>query len=398
LNAAEVAAPHWYDWTAYGNDTTNFGTMPSQANLVCLYRGRLILAGDSNYPHQWYMSRVINPWDWKYVVNDPLSPIRGGSADAGEIGDIIKALIPYKDDYLIFGCANSIWILRGDPTFGGSIDLLTDKTGMYGSRAYCFDDTNTLYFFGKNGLYNIPVGAGIQPPENVSQAALPNWIKDWDLDESDHRIVLSFDPIRRGILVSKTLLSDGTNSNYYYDLKIGGFYPESYPTACGIFSAHYYDSTDNTYKKHLFGSNDGYIRYFLDSAKDDDAGASDTAISSYLVYPIIQMAEEDDKEGKLISLTFVVGGGASAGSFGDSDGFTYSLYKGDDAETVLEDIKDAATAFATGSFSTTGRQNRIRTRVRGRWLGLKLSNSTATETWAINLVSGEMRPAGKIKG
>jgi len=398
LFAGESSAPHWYSWTPFGNDTSTYGLMPSQATLVCTYRGRLVLAGNSDYPHQWYMSRTINPWDWQYVVNDPLTPIRGGNADAGQVGDIIKALIPYRDDYLIFGCANSIWLMRGDPAAGGSLDPVTDKTGIYGPRAWCFDDMGVLYFFGDGGLYRISSGSGIATPENISQAALPNWIKNWALNEENHRVVLSFDPIRKGILISKTNLSDGVNENYYYDIKIGGFYPESYPSSCGIFSSYYYASTDNDYKKMLYGCSDGYIREFIDSAKNDDSGTSDTAISSYLVYPTIKMHQEDDKEGKLISLTFEVAGGNSNGSFNDSDGFTYSLYRADDAETLIENIKDGDTPFATGSISATGRQGRIRTRVRGRWLGIKISNSNSSETWSINLINGQIIPAGKIKG
>jgi hypothetical protein len=79
------------------------------------------------------------------------------------------------------------------------------------------------------------------------------------------------------------------------------------------------------------------------------------------------------------------------------DGVTYELHVGDDAETVLEDIRDGATARESGTLSGTGRKNRIRKRVRGRWLGIKLYNSTATETWVINLITGEVKPAGKIK-
>jgi hypothetical protein len=394
-SAAETAPPHWYDWTPYGNDTTNFGSMPSSAYLICRYRGRLVLSGHPNYPHMWYMSRVSNPWNWKYSSTEPLSAVAGNNVDAGEIGDIVRALIPYGDDFLIFGCANSMHLMDGDPAFGGSIDELSDITGIYGPWAWCKDENDNLYFWGSNGLYKMT--GGRSKPINISQGHYPKWADDWAVASATHRVVLTYDPSRHGIIISKTTLADGTNLNYWYDLKTEGFYPETYPTACGIFSSWYYDSDASGTRELILGSNDGYLRTFLDTAKDDDAGASDTAISSYLTLPIIKLSEIEDSEGKLTSLTIELAGGAASGDFSDTDGVSYELHVGDDAETVLEDIRDGATARESGTLSGTGRQSRIRKRVRGRWLGIKFYNSTASETFAINSVTGEVKPAGKIK-
>ena len=109
------------------------------------------------------------------------------------------------------------------------------------------------------------------------------------------------------------------------------------------------------------------------------------------------MGSDKDSEGKLTSLTFDVSGGASGGDFSDSDGFDWEVHVGDDAETVLEDIRDGATAFSSGSVSTTGRQTRIRDRSRGAFLGIKIRNNTAAETWAVNNVFGDVKIAGRIK-
>jgi hypothetical protein len=394
-SAAETAAPHWYDWTPYGNDTTNFGSMPTSAYLVARYRGRLVLSGHPNYPHQWYMAKVSNPFDWAYGSTDPLTAVAGNNVDAGEIGDIVRALIPYGDDFMIFGCADSIHILDGDPAFGGSIDELSNITGMYGPWAWCKDENGNLYFWGSNGLYKM--AGGRSKPINISQGHLPQWVDDWAVASADHRVVLTYDPSRHGVIVSKVTLADGTNLNYWFDLKTEGFYPESYPTACGIFCSLYYDSDTSGTRELILGSNDGYLRTFLNSAKDDDSGGSDTAISSYVTLPLIKLNETEDAEGKLTSLTFELAGGASAGDFSDTDGVTYELHVGDDAETCLENIRDGATAFASGTLSGTGRKNRIRTRARGRWLGIKLYNSTAAETWAVNLINGTVVSAGRIK-
>ena len=63
---------------------------------------------------------------------------------------------------------------------------------------------------------------------------------------------------------------------------------------------------------------------------------------------------------------------------------------------MLEDVIDGATAFKTGSWSGTGKQNRIRLRMRDHWMGIKLSNNTASETWALNSLNGTIAPKGKV--
>lgn len=398
LSANETTPPHWYDWTVFGNDTTNYGTMPESSTLICLYRGRIVI-NDTKRPQAWYMSKVGNPFKFLYdYTNDgDLSAVTFSNTLVGEIGDIITALIPYKDDLLIFGCANSIWILIGDPLSSGQIAKITDTTGIWGGRAWCIDNLGNLYFLGSDGIYKVPISETISQPANLSKLTLPNLMSDLDLDESLHRVVLTFDPVKNGIIISKTLLSDGTNSNYWFDLTVKGFFPEIYPEECGIFSSFYYKATDDTYTKVLLGCQDGYIREFLTTAKDDDAGDSDEAISSYLVLPIKMITEDEDKEGKLLWLNGITAGGASGGDFSDSDSVEWSLYVGDDAETALEDIKDGATAFVTGTWSGSGKHNKTRVRARGTYIGFKLANSTESETWAINKIFGNAKSVGRLR-
>jgi len=396
--SASTAKPHWYGWTVYQGDTTTYGTMPAKAYLGCLYRGRCVLSGNPNYPHQWYMSKIGDPWNWLYTSTDPLTAVAGNNADAGEIGDIIRALIPYKDDYLIFGCASTIWLMTGDPAHGGSIDEIDGTVGMYGANSWCFDGDGNLYFFGTNGIYKIPLG--FRSVENLTEVSIPNLVGDEDIAPSTHRVTMGYDRKRHGILICITKLSDGSNSNYWYDLRLKGFYPESYPDECGAYSLFYYAANDNDYADLLVGGKDGYIRKFDETSagKNDDAGASgNTAISSYVVYPIQHLTQDNDKEGKLTSLTIELAGGASSGAFGDTDGVSYEIHVADDAETCIENIKDGDTAFTSGTLSGTGRKARIRTRVRGAWLGIKFYNSTASETWAVNKIFGEIKEGGRIK-
>ena len=388
--AQATTTPHWYDYTVYPGGSS--GSLPAKAYIGCLYRGRIVLSGNPNKPFQWYMSRQTNPYDYAYVANDAQSPVAGGNSDAGEIGDIIRALIPYKDDYLIFGCASSIWIMRGDPASGGSLDELDLTVGMFGAHSWCFDGEGNLYFFGTNGIYRVP--RGFQTVENLTKFSLPKLIADEAADSSTHRITMAYDRLRLGILICITKLADGTNSNYWYDLRTEGFFPESYPEECGVYSLFHYDANDPTFKNLLLGTMDGYLRKFDESQKDDDIGGTDETISSYLTL-VEPLGDKEDVKGLLKSLTVTTAGGASGGDFGDTDGVSYEYHSADDAETVLEDIIDGATAQESGTLSGTGRKKRIRKRIRGHYLGIKFLNSTASETFAIEKVTGEIKPTGK---
>lgn len=393
LDAAEVAPPHWYSWTPFGNDTTTYGSMPSRAYILCLYRGRLVLAGHNHYPHLWWMSKLDNPWMWLYDSTDPLSAVAGNNVDAGEVGDIIRAMIPNGDDFLLFGCANSFWILRGDPIEGGSIDKIDDKIGIYSPWSWCQDSQRNTYFYGTGGFWKIDnEGGGLQ---NLSFNKLPALVDEWSVDPSLHRITVSYDPQRHGITISKVTLATGANEGYFYSLITEGFYPENYAVNCGVFSSFYYESDDPNYKHLVLGGTDGFLRYFSDSAKDDDAGLTgDVAINSYFTLSPQKLGEGDNQEGVAHNFCFTVGGGASGGAYADSDGFTYEFHVADDAETLAENVLDGDTARESGSFTTTGRQNRIRKRVRGLWFTCKCYNNTANQSWCMNRLTFDIKPVG----
>jgi hypothetical protein len=386
LSAAEVAGPHYYDWTVFGG-SSNFGVIPDNATLGCLYNGRNVISGDSNAPHQWYMSRVGNPFNFLFGLNDAQSAVAGGDSDAGEVGDIVTALIPYKDEYLVIGCASSIWYIIGDPTNGGSLNELDLTTGIYGQRAWCFDGSGNFYFWGTNGLYRCSIPG---TPVCVSQIRLPNLVGGENVDPSTHRIVLSYDRANAGIHVAVTKLSDGTNSNYFYDLRttddsgIAGFFPEVYPEECGVYSTFYYESKDTTYRKLLVGCTDGYLRWFDPTAKSDDIGATDEAIDSFIDYGPIQMGADPRMPGLLTRIDVVLAGGNTGGSQSDSDPVYFKVFEADSAEEVIEELVANTSPKIAGTFRVPGkqRQNSLVRKVSGYYMGFKIGNNTAAETWA----------------
>ena len=390
---AVTAGPHWYDWTVYPGSS---GELPNKAYLGCLYRGRAVISGNPEYPYQWYMSRQANPWDFAYVANDAQTPVKGGNSDAGEIGDIVTALIPYKDDYLVFGCSTSVWFLTGDPAEGGSLNELDLTVGIFGANSWCWDGDGNLYFWGTNGVYKTAIPGR---PLCISEIRLPSLINDETANSSTHRITMVYGRKRAGILICITKLSDGTNSNYWLDLRTNGFFPETYPEECSSYSAFYYDASDTTYRDLLIGCKDGYIRKFDSSAKEDDIGGTNEAIDSYVKFGPIPMSSSSFLTGKLTELFAILAGGAPGGSQSDSDDLTFKVFVADDAETIIEKLSADTTPNISGVFSAPGRRkgSTVRKGVRGVYMGIKIGNATAAETWALEQLIYQVKDSGRVR-
>jgi hypothetical protein len=383
--SAVASNPHWYDWTVYPGGTS--GAMPEKAYLGCLYRGRCVLSGNPNYPYQWYMSRQANPWDWAYTANDAQSPVAGQDADAGEMGDIITALIPYSDEYLIFGCINSIWVLKGDPAEGGTLQEVDLTKGIFGARSWCFDGDRNLYFASSSGIHVLPVG--FNPIKNITKSVLPNIFTDLSVNSDTHRVLLGYDPIRDGVLITITTLATGANICYYYDIAKKGFFPESYPDSCGVYSMFYYNAVDPTYSGLLLGSTDGFIRTHDDSSKNDESTNSSVAIDANVLLPIIETPDNTNKV-KLVSTTVVLSGGASSGTYSDSNSATIEVYTGNSAEEVLESFNDGDTPLQSDVVTGPGKANRIRNRATGNAIAINIKNNTAGESFSIENIAGHL--------
>jgi len=406
--SAVTAPPHWYDYSAYPDVTidstvTSYGSLPNKAYLGCLYNGRVVLSGDPEHPFQWYMSRQANMFDFAYVANDPGTPVYGGASDLGELGDVIRCLAPYKDEYLILGCSNSIWVLFGDPAAGGVIRELSLTTGIFGAKSFCWDNNNNFYFLGNNGLYRTTVPG---TPVCISQLKLPRLIKDEAASPLTHRVILTYDAERHGILVTITLLSDGSNSNYWYDLNaldeqgIGGFFPEVYPDDCGVFSALYYDSNTAAHRSLILGCADGYIRKFDDTVKSDVVGQDSNAINSYVCLGPIAMSRRPRSEGLLAGVDLTVAGGGSDETYQkNSDDVDFKIYTAKTSEQVLERLAANTNPNFAGTFTGPGnfRGSTRRQTARDVYLGIRLQNTTVDESWGFEDLIIHLKDSGRSK-
>ena len=393
--------PLFYTYTIYPDidfgGNADFGTIPTQATFGSLYRGRITLGGNKDYAHQWYMSRQAFPWDYAYFSNDAQSPVAGNDANAGELGDVGTAHIPYFDNYLVMAGAHSIWVLSGDPT-SGTLRQIAFNTGIWSRESWCKGSGGNLYFLGADGIYMID--RSLSGALNLTNNVLPKYIKDWALDSTLHRVILSYDQKRHGLLICKTTITTGANEGYWFDLRVGdqtspgGFFPESYPNSCGVFSSMFYQADDPDFNQILVGCFDGYIRTFDENTKDDDG----TAISSDVLLGPFPISANNLLASKLTSQTFVTAGGGVGGTQPDTDGITYEIYVADTAEEIIEAVTATTPVpMYSVTLSGPGKSLKQRNRARGLYAGIRIKNITAAETWAIDRVVLEIKRAGKAR-
>jgi len=199
-------------------------------------------------------------------------------------------------------------------------------------------------------------------------------------------------------------LATGENKNFWYDLRVtddngvGGFFPEYYPNAAGIYSMYFYDSPDAEHRALLVGGADGYIRKFDDTAKDDELHDSSSAIESEVDFGPYSLSGQEDFDGVLTGVNAVLAGGDAGGSQDDSDPVNYEIYAERSAESLIEKMA-AGIAKITGIFRSTGRQRGTTRsqRVRSAYLGFRLKNHNAGESWGFEKLLLSMSRGGRQK-
>lgn len=249
------------------------GSAPVGYRLVCRYSNRLFWAGNDDAPYAWICSRAGDPldYDFSWDLDDVGRATYWQASDQKTIGEPIKALIPSGNDYLIFGCTNSLWIMVGDPTYGGSLKLLDNTVGVLSATSWC-DIPGGVMVLGHNGLHVIKGGAVVP----ISKTVLPRELIG--INPTLYTISMCYDPVDRGVHVVATKTDTATHEAaiaYWIDLDNGAFWPESF---------NYTDGTDITPTlamlqlmddgdaRVLLARKDGTVGYFSDDAATDDTG------------------------------------------------------------------------------------------------------------------------------
>lgn len=358
---------------------------PTYCSLACNWRGRLVLAGDPSAPQNFYMSRAGDPSDWDYSQVDPAAAVAGNLSQAGKIGEPITALIPYTDDYMLIGCAHSLWMLEGDPADGGSIVMVSNQMGIVGKDAWCVSPDGTLYFVASGGLYSVkPIWEFYQPPQLLSANTLNQFFQSipWNLtitsmvwDADLHYLYCFFTPV-----------SGQAGIHIVFDSRTeGGLWKIQFTATNGPFSSCLYLS-DNApgNRAILLGGWDGYIRQTDTTALDDDGQLIACSVTLGPWHP--------SPEASLLSATTIDLGELGPGAASSTWGATAYLASGPDAFSVTEGGAHSSTAIA---ITLDRRQKTFRQRLRGGWFSLRLANGVDKTYFSFESATLEFKPAGR---
>lgn len=251
------------------------GQVPTGNPLVCRYRGRLVLAGADIAPHVWYMSRMGDPQDWDYAQTDVQAAAAGTLSDAGIPGEPITALIPWHDDYLLFGCQDSLWQMRGDPAYGGRLDMLSTNIGIIAPRAWCLGPTGEVYFLSCDGLYVVSP-AGSSPPTQLSRDRLPRELAQ--VNTNNYHVEMAYDETGQGVHIyisakERTIPSEPemAETHWWLDIDDQTFWPMGHYIAHEPFALHSYYTESRSDFNVLIGGRDGYLRRMNTMADTDDS-------------------------------------------------------------------------------------------------------------------------------
>lgn len=385
------AVPLFYNWQVYPDDADTAteqvnGKMPDQPTILALYRGRIVQSGDRNSPHVMYMSEIANPFNFSYGSDDAIGAVAQSSGYAGNIGDIVTAVIPYRDDYMIIGCSQTMWLMRGDPASGGSIDQISFTAGLFDKTSFAWDSEDNLYFLDCNGIYRVPAGFGAV--EKMTQNTLPDFNNEFALTPDVHRVTVAYDRKKHGILICKTDVDTGDNQNWWLDLRTGGFFPEKYPADCSVYAANYYSADDPAYRKLLLGCRDGFIRVFDTRLYKDQTAGTEEAIESWMLIGPGRMTSEN-KQGLLSELLFVLSE--------ESNLLQFQIYTAKTAQAAIKAALDENVAANSAGSIQAGLSSTVRPRCRGAYLILKISNVTLDRSWAFEKITGKIIPAGVLR-
>lgn len=364
--------------------TTSAGQLPfngsDRPRLITNWRNRIILSGIKSDPTNWFMSAVDDPrnWDYSPATTTSSQAVAGNNSAIGKCRDMITALITYRNDLLWFGGDHSIHQMSGDPLYGGTLDLVTDITGIAWGKAWCrvaAPEGEVIYFFGsRGGLYAIAPGG---EPVRISVNKIDEKLNTVDVENSI--ILLAWDDRLQHVNIFITPLDNSSSTHYVYDVRNQAFWPVVFgdvnlnPTA--VFTL---DGDLPADRVMVIGGQDGYVRAQSLTATNDD-NVSSTAIDSFVwIGPI-----RDEQEGRFVTreIQAVIAAGASD--------VTMDLFFGNTAE---------AASTSTSTLTRTlvaGRNRSHRKGGFGHAMYIRLRNNTASQTWALESLSVRLRAMGQ---
>lgn len=355
-----------------------FGALPVDSDdntprLICTWRGRTVLSGLIEDPHNWFMSKAGDAHDFDYAPESasPVDAVAGNNSPLGLIGDVITGLCPYSDDVLIFFGDHSIWMMRGDPMHGGSLDLVSDVIGGAWGIPWAKDPYGNVFFVSNlMGIYMLVPGSR---PQRISQP-VEQLIQN--VNSGTHTFRLVWNDRFQGMHFFITPTAQAAPAiHLFWEQRTGAWWKDQFadknmnPLCCTVFDGNRPDD-----RVALIGSWDGYVRSVSADAADDDG----QDITSSVLFGPILTAEMDEVLFKDLQAVL----GETSGDV------TYEVMVGRTAEAALESTPIASGTLISGRNPTTP----IRRSAHAMYIKL-----TSTVPWSFEMIRARVEGKGKIR-
>lgn len=351
------------------------GEMPENCGLIATYRERIVLASGKN----WYMSQAGESGNWNY--NPPVitsdQAVAGHIAPAGLCPDTITAMIPMGFDYMLFGCDSHIYQLSGDPMKAGEFDLISSTIGVAYGDAWAKDPSGVVYIFAMaGGVYAIANGAPRSISDSVDGQTRSIERRLQSIDLSQYRVNLTWDSIRRGLIVTQIPYSDEileASKAWFWDQKSNSWWEdEPGSLANQPYAVTVIDGDDPNDRAVLKGCKDGFVRMIADSAANDDGAAIDSSVT---LGPVAAGADDELILNRLRAVTAK-----------DQGPVDFKVHTSDTPDPV-------GPVVATGTFAP-GLSLRMPVFKRGAYIWITIGNNQASERWSIESLLGDFDPMG----
>jgi hypothetical protein len=377
--------------------TTNRPIVPVGCFGISRYRGRAVLYGDPLDPNEVYMSRIGDETDWEFGNDDSGAAVKFSASEACEVGDAVKAFIPYADQYALIACRSSVWRLTGDPVGGGSISAISYTIGIATTSSWCQGEkVGEVFILSRDGgLYATSINCPSCELVRVSGLVIPQelvGIKDEQTEvamvyDVDNRLIHIF-------LCPKESGVDGTRSvHWVFDVDTKGFFKQSFARRENVPAiALWYPGLSEHDSGVLLSTKYGDLVRFSPTALRDCANrlysvqSSSTTISNYILLGPMPLGVGPRDFGSVDEISAVL-------AYGSED-VDYEIYTGRTAEEAVLNAVAGTSPAASGTFSSSDYGDiSDYPRVQGGAYVLKIIGSS-TGYWAMESIPVSVTPLG----
>lgn len=195
------------------------------ATIVVNHLGRLWFAGMKDDPQNAVATAIDDYLDLDFFDLDK----EGGKAysltlaNAGKIGQPVKALCSLNRLTLLVGCESSFWRIVGDPSLALPIvERAYTNSGVSGKDAMISLDDGRGIAHSPDGLILLPAGGeGV----NLSETFLTTGFNIPQSDVADYLVQVRLEAALQSLYVMRTPVASGEAQHFEYSKRIGGFAP-----------------------------------------------------------------------------------------------------------------------------------------------------------------------------